>query len=105
MRRWYLVPAALAGFPVGNLAEQAFGHEAGKTLAEHLALQSGAALHVIEPPHAVEGLAQDEERRPFSDDPHGRADRAVGRVVLQNPGPPHERMLNLVDRLSNTGPS
>src|SRR5260370_1242272 len=34
--------------------------------------------------------------------PAPRADRAVGRVVIQYPGPSHDRMLSLVDRLSNT---
>ena len=44
-----------------------------------------------------------QERRPLPDDPHRRADRAVGRVVIQNPGTSHDRMLSPVDRPSTTG--
>src|SRR6185437_17134686 len=62
---------------------------------------AGAALHVIEAAHAAERLAQHEERRPLTDDGHRRADRAVGRVVVQDPGPSHDHILNLLDRLSN----
>jgi len=52
--------------------------------------------------HAIDGLTQHEERRPLPDDPHRRADRAVGPVVVQTPGPLHHRMLNLVDRLRDS---
>src|SRR5260370_36505904 len=97
-----LVPAALAAVLIGDLAEQAFLDQAGQTMAEHLPGHGGAALDGGEPAHAGEGLAQHEKRRPLSDDLYRRADRAVGRVVIQNPWPSHNRMLSLVDRLSHT---
>src|SRR5690349_7616048 len=96
-----LGPAALAALLVGDLAQQALVYQPGQPLAEHLAGHAGAALHVVEAAHAVEGFAQDEERRPFTEDAHGRADRAVGRVVVEDPWPCHTRMLSPVDRLSN----
>ena len=100
-----LVSRALAGVPVGDLAQQILAHQACEPVAEHLPGHSGAAPHVIEPAHAVEGLAQHEERRALPDDVHRRADRAVGRVVVHDPGPCHGHMLNPVDRLSNSAKS
>ena len=49
-----------------------------------------------------EGLTQHEERRPLPDDPRHHADRAVGRVVDQDPGPLHHGTLNLADRLRDS---
>jgi GNAT superfamily N-acetyltransferase len=52
--------------------------------------------------HTSDGLTQHEEHRPLPDDPRHHADRAVGRVVVQNPGPLHHGMLNLADRLRDS---
>jgi hypothetical protein len=73
-----LGPAPLAALLVGDLAQQALVHQPGQAMAEHLAGHAGAALHVVEAADAVEGLAQHQERRPLTEDPHGGADRAVG---------------------------
>jgi len=84
-RQPVLVPAALPGLLVGDLAEQALPDQAGQAAAEHLPGYPRAALHVIEAAHAVEGLAQHQEGRPLPQDLHGRADRAVGRVEIPHP--------------------
>jgi hypothetical protein len=86
-----LVPAALAVFLIGDLAQQALADQPGQAVAEHLPGHAGAALHVGEAADAVEGLAEHEERRALSDEVHGGADGAVGRVIVQDPGTSHNR--------------
>ena len=51
--------------------------------------------------HASDGLTRPEEHRPVPHDARRRADRAVGRVVVQNPGPLHHGRLNPADRLTD----
>jgi hypothetical protein len=99
-----LVTGALATVLIRHLAQQSFLHQAAEPVAEHLPGDPGPVLHVCEPAHAVERLAQHEERRPLADDPHRSADRAVGGVVVHDPGTFHGPRLNLVDRLSNWRP-
>lgn len=103
VREPVFIPAALTALLVGHLAEQALIDQAAKPLAEYLPRYGSPALHVIEAADSVEDLAQHQERGALSDDPDRRADGAVGRVVIQNPGSSHDRMLGLVDRLSKSG--
>src|SRR5262249_60181848 len=86
---------------VGHRAQPPGGARGGAPVPEPLPRPLGAAAHVIEPPDPVERLAQYQEGPLLADRADRRADRAVLRVVLKNPGPRHVCMLNLVDRFSN----
>src|SRR5204863_18378 len=100
-----LVTAALPMLLVRDLPQQALVHQPRQPVAQDLPGRLGAALHVVEAADPVEHLAQYEEGPLLADDAHGRADRAVGAVVVEDPGPSHARMLSPVDRLSNPGGS
>src|ERR1700759_2997169 len=100
-----LVPGALTGLLVRDAAQQILVYQPGQPVAEDLAGRAGPPLHVTKPADAAEHLAEHEERPLLPDDFDRGPHRAVGWVVIQDPGLRHPPMLNLVDRLSNPGSS